>query len=958
MQHIETLRIDQEHLTAGLGDLETWWQGNRAHLFVSTEAGGALFSYELGTGADALQRTDTTAYAKASVAAPLKIHMVEVNGQTLVVPMGASGAAPHGYVLNPDGSLGRSVSLQGLDTGPIIRMDLLEAGGQVWHIASAWQSDSLHTYQMDGSGVFRQVFSSTPADLGDVAMAREFDTLTLGGHGFVVATSAVQNSVGSYRINSQGRLSETGRVDGSDGLGFQSPVAIKAVQLDGQAYVLVAGRDSGSISIMSLEADGSLRPTAHVLDTGETRFARITTLETFEVQGHVFVLAAGDDDGLSLMRLLPGGRLLHLDTLVDSTETALGNVAAISVLQTESHIDIFASSASEQAVSRFRLSFGEFAPIQTGSDSAQRLSGGADNDLLVAGTANDTLVGNDGNDVLMDGRGSNRLIGGAGSDVFVLSPDGAYDRIEDFNPGQDKLDLSFFGRFYDIRALDIRSTNTGADIFFGDEQLNIVSHDRGTLQAENFADAILFDLTQYDANTLLAPPPEPEPQDPEPQPEPTPQPEPEPDPQPEPEPKPEPQPAPDPYTGDDDDNSLQGGAGAQVLTGGGGNDTLEGGAGADRLVGGTGRDTASYSLSPQGLTADLEGPWRNNGDADGDRYSGIENLTGTGLDDSLRGDGQDNVIIGLRGNDWLVGRDGDDTLQGDGGNDIFMGGTGADVMIGGTGTDRADYRDTPVAITADLAKPWRNTGIAAGDSYDSIEYIFGSWQDDSLAGDSGRNRIWTDRGNDWLVGRDGDDHLEGGAGDDILMGGAGADLLVGGHGFDRADYREAAGAVTIDMLNYAASTGEAANDVFYGIEAIFGTTFGDSISGNNAPNTLWGHLGDDFVFGARGTDTLYGGNGNDTLDGGLSNDVLTGGAGRDTFRYAQGHDQITDFNSAQDQLALDDILWRNRAFSGSQVMDRYAKQKGSDVVMSFAPWNILTIENTTLAQVEDSLLIY
>ena len=45
------------------------------------------------------------------------------------------------------------------------------------------------------------------------------------------------------------------------------------------------------------------------------------------------------------------------------------------------------------------------------------------------------------------------------------------------------------------------------------------------------------------------------------------------------------------FFGDDGNDTLQGGAGAETLSGGTGNDILQGGAGADTLLGGVGTDT-------------------------------------------------------------------------------------------------------------------------------------------------------------------------------------------------------------------------------------------------------------------------------------------------------------------------------------------------------------------------------
>ena len=102
-----------------------------------------------------------------------------------------------------------------------------------------------------------------------------------------------------------------------------------------------------------------------------------------------------------------------------------------------------------------------------GDDGNDRLNGGAGNDTLIGGTGNDILTGGTGADLLQGGAGNDRLSGGAGkdtlvggagsdtmtggggADVFVFAPgdaDGTTgpDRITDFTPGLDLLDLTAF----------------------------------------------------------------------------------------------------------------------------------------------------------------------------------------------------------------------------------------------------------------------------------------------------------------------------------------------------------------------------------------------------------------------------------------------------------------------------------------------------------------------------------
>jgi len=80
---------------------------------------------------------------------------------------------------------------------------------------------------------------------------------------------------------------------------------------------------------------------------------------------------------------------------------------------------------------------------------------------------------------------------------------------------------------------------------------------------------------------------------------------------------------------------------------------------------------------------------------------------------------------------------------------------------------------------ASLAHPAINEGAAFGDTYSSIENLYGSADDDALFGDSGDNRLSGWRGDDNLFGADGNDWLVGGDGEDVLNGGGGNDTLAG-----------------------------------------------------------------------------------------------------------------------------------------------------------------------------------
>ena len=172
---------------------------------------------------------------------------------------------------------------------------------------------------------------------------------------------------------------------------------------------------------------------------------------------------------------------------------------------------------------------------------------------------------------------------------------------------------------------------------------------------------------------------------------------------------------------------IWGGAGADRLWGETGNDVLRGGEGADMLVGGAGYDTADHADASGRVFADIASPAANAGDAAGDRYSSIENLTGGDFNDILNGNQAGNVLDGGAGNDALSGRSGADTLRGGDGNDWLDGGAWKDVLAGGDGADRFFFANTAQAgdTIADFESGVDHLLLSA-DGFDGFDFVDGT----------------------------------------------------------------------------------------------------------------------------------------------------------------------------------------------------------------------------------------
>ena len=279
----------------------------------------------------------------------------------------------------------------------------------------------------------------------------------------------------------------------------------------------------------------------------------------------------------------------------------------------------------------------------------------------------------------------------------------------------------------------------------------------------------------------------------------------------------------DTLSGDMGDNLIEGFNGNDTLTGNGGTNTLVGGSGDDTFIGGAGADyfnggsgfgdVIDYSASSAGVQARLGGSQIfSGGDAEGDDFQGIEDLTGSSFNDTLVGNIRANVLTGNAGNDFLNGDKGSDTLLGGDGNDTLIGGFGQDTLDGGDGIDTARYANANSRAVVNLDTGTGTAGHSFGDTLINIENLFGSNFNDVFTGDSGANIL-----NGW----NGVDRLTGLGGDDTLIGGAGNDRFIFTDGWDNdtvTDFEDGS-----DLLDFRSVTG---------VSGIADLTIADDGSGN------------------------------------------------------------------------------------------------------------------------------
>ena len=340
-----------------------------------------------------------------------------------------------------------------------------------------------------------------------------------------------------------------------------------------------------------------------------------------------------------------------------------------------------------------------------------------------------------------------------------------------------------------------------------------------------------------------------------------------------------------------------------------GNDYIEGGAGADALHGGPGNDFATYFNSTAGIVASLAAGEGVGGDAEGDTYFSIENLTGSTYADALVGNDGSNDLSGLSGDDFLDGGDGDDYLLGGSGNDTLKGGGGADALKGDLGIDTASYYESPEGVFAVLGLGGAG-GDAEGDTFQDIENLTGSVYADTLWGDDGLNTLMGmdgndvlkgyggadsldgGNGNDTLYGMDGPDLLRGNSGNDTLYGGAASDTMIGGTGNDTYIVDDGADVVAevvgqgFDRVQTSATYVLAPGSEVEVLETTDPTAAtAIDLVGNEYHNTITGNDGVNIIVGGLGIDTLRGNGGGDAFLWSSIDEV--------------GSDDVVDYSSAQ-----------------------------------------------------------
>ena len=381
-----------------------------------------------------------------------------------------------------------------------------------------------------------------------------------------------------------------------------------------------------------------------------------------------------------------------------------------------------------------------------------------------------------------------------------------------------------------------------------------------------------------------------------------------------------------------------------------------------------------------------------NAESFSDVLGGRKNVSiarGTVIENAIGGSGND-TMLGNAAKNVLTGGADADSLEGMSGNDTLIGGTGADTMKGGIGDD-VYYVDSTADRVFELANAGTDRVISSatfslvGQSVENLSLSGGG--DIAGTGNSLKNAIVGNGGNNVLDGLEGADTMQGGLGNDtyyvesagdrvIEAVNAGTDTVMSSLSFSLVGLQ-------VENLTLTGSAGSATGNSLKNI--LIGNSGANRIDGMQGADTMQGGLGDDVYvvdnLGDRiteasnagydsiessvtyslsglqverltltGTDavsasgnslvnTIVGNNAANVIDGGGGADRLRGNGGADRFAFtsalsASNIDEIIDFKHVDDVIALDDAVFSGLTAGGAFTAAMLRMAGGASVAVT------------------------
>lgn len=534
-------------LSSGLDDLLVVEVGGRRVIYALNRAEGVLLELSFAPEGDLSVDGSLALSGTISVGADPQLALGnDWSGASFLTLAGVPQISGQIVSLSSSGGLGAQQSLTGV--GALEQVHGFTIGNVPVLISAATEGGLAH-FAYSGAGFTSGVglLDTSERNLADVSAVIGFSQ---AGVAYVATASASESGINIARVTEVG-LTQTGAIGAADSLPIGTPSGLAEVTRLGETLLLVTSEGTSSLSVLAI-TDGAPNLMDHIYDGEDTHFQGARDVAAVALGDFAYAVVGGNEGGVSIFTILPGGRLLHLDSVAEDENVPLATVAAVDVLVNSGALSVLASSETEAGLTHLSYDLSSNGSVAIADPDGLGVTGTALNDQIIGSVVGEALSGSAGDDILLDGRGNDVLTGGAGADIFVLTADGQSDQITDFEPGVDRLDLSAFDFLYDAAQLTVAPTAIGATVSFGGETIFIASAEASPLTLDDLPTSAVLNV---DRPPFLLVGRE--------------------------------------IVGTGADETLNGGAGNDTIAGAGGNDGLFGSAGLDVLSGSLGEDTLS-----------------------------------------------------------------------------------------------------------------------------------------------------------------------------------------------------------------------------------------------------------------------------------------------------------------------------------------------------------------------------
>ncbi|MCB1367201.1 MAG: Hint domain-containing protein [Rhodobacteraceae bacterium] len=305
-----------------------------------------------------------------------------VGGNTLVFA-GGNDDGISVFQLADDGTL---TSLFDLDDDSALELDNLrelqfvEVGGNPILIA-AGNDDGLSTFSVASDGTLTlldEIEDDASLLLNNVDA---LTTISVGGNTFVItgnAHTAAQEGVSVFSLGSDGSLTHVDQVtEDSDpsNLELNNLRAVVGAESGGTSYIIAGGDDDG-LSVFSIDSSGNLTNVFNIADGtspdlgGEDlELNNLTALAAVSTGGNTYVYAGGEDDGVSVFTLNGDGSLTHIFDYEDGGALQLTNLRSLEIATSQSGQNYLFVVGDDDALQAYSIAAdGSLTLVQTYDD--------------------------------------------------------------------------------------------------------------------------------------------------------------------------------------------------------------------------------------------------------------------------------------------------------------------------------------------------------------------------------------------------------------------------------------------------------------------------------------------------------------------------------------------------------------------------------------------------------------